>query len=243
MVCVWVLVLDHQLVLSPGVLLSMSTLIIGDVAGQFDALQSLIQQVPEDKRRTVVLLGDLIDRGPKSAEVIEWARQTPGVVALVGNHEHMMIYALTPDALPPNPYSAQDWSNNGGTQTVQSFQNLYGAGYRLKLIEAAQWLKSRPLYYEEPGLFVSHAPLQGPPDFVRVLKVESPLCLSFLWHRDDPVRREGLLQVFGHEGLEKHYEDWAHCIDHSLAKRVGLQPESELLGLAWPDCQVYRQIY
>jgi serine/threonine protein phosphatase 1 len=73
---------------------------IGDIHGRRDLFEQLIAQVDADDlgrgpaETTVVLLGDLIDRGPDSAGVIEaaraWGRRRK-LRALAGNHEEMLL--------------------------------------------------------------------------------------------------------------------------------------------------------
>ena len=63
--------------------------IIGDIAGRFDELMLLLAKMPEADK--VILVGDMVDRGPKSKEVIEWAMNNPNVIAIKGNHEDMMV--------------------------------------------------------------------------------------------------------------------------------------------------------
>jgi serine/threonine protein phosphatase 1 len=77
-------------------------LVIGDVHGCYAELCDLLDVLSPTRDDTVVLLGDLINRGPDSAAVLRYARDTPGVVALQGNHEyeHLLAdsggYALKP---------------------------------------------------------------------------------------------------------------------------------------------------
>lgn len=68
---------------------------IGDVHGCADKLSVLLDRLPLDRKRdTLVFLGDLIDRGPASKEVIETIcrlrRQGFAVVCLLGNHEYLL---------------------------------------------------------------------------------------------------------------------------------------------------------
>lgn len=73
---------------------------VGDVHGRLDLFEALIAAIEADDaaagsaETTVVLLGDLVDRGPDSAGVVararEWQRQRP-VRILMGNHEEMFL--------------------------------------------------------------------------------------------------------------------------------------------------------
>jgi len=70
----------------------MRTLIIGDVHGCLDELQELLarcRQTPDDR---VVLVGDLVAKGPDSVGVVRWARQG-GIAAVLGNHDAHVLRA------------------------------------------------------------------------------------------------------------------------------------------------------
>jgi len=70
----------------------MRTLIIGDVHGCLDELQALLARcgrAPEDR---VVLVGDLVAKGPDSAGVVRWARES-GFAAVLGNHDAHVLRA------------------------------------------------------------------------------------------------------------------------------------------------------
>ena len=54
--------------------------IIGDIAGRFDELMLLLAKMPESDK--VILLGDMVDRGSQSKQVIEWAMTNPNVIAI-----------------------------------------------------------------------------------------------------------------------------------------------------------------
>jgi serine/threonine protein phosphatase 1 len=79
----------------------MHTFVIGDIHGCPGPLCRVLEQVRPRAQRgdTLVLLGDLIDRGPYSREVIEAVlaerQRWPGpVVALKGNHEATLVEAM-----------------------------------------------------------------------------------------------------------------------------------------------------
>jgi serine/threonine protein phosphatase 1 len=80
---------------------------VGDIHGRLDLLEALLEQIDRDveARETadvsLIFLGDLIDRGPDSAQVVEHLRQLsltrPGVRFLLGNHEEVFLNALGGD--------------------------------------------------------------------------------------------------------------------------------------------------
>lgn len=99
---------------------------IGDIHGRHDLLADLLRQIEahnaQRPRRQcfVVCLGDVIDRGPHSREVVELLmRPLPfnaQLVCLKGNHEDMLLRGLggEPDVLP-------HWLDVGGLECAQSY--------------------------------------------------------------------------------------------------------------------------
>jgi len=102
---------------------------IGDIHGRLDLLQDLYEQINHDAvalnadDRTIVHLGDYIDRGPDSKHVIEhFCSQPPEGFDnhwLIGNHEQDMLGFLAGD-----PMSTR-WLFNGGQETLKSYGVVY----------------------------------------------------------------------------------------------------------------------
>lgn len=99
---------------------------IGDVHGRLDLLDALLAQIAKDRRRRpcarefLVLLGDVIDRGPDSRGVVRRLRglDDPSLhpVFLMGNHEEMLVRALG-----THPKRLRDWLKFGGTACIESY--------------------------------------------------------------------------------------------------------------------------
>lgn len=80
---------------------------VGDIHGRLDLLDALLAQIESDDaarpaaRSTVIFLGDLIDRGPDSAGVVqrlmELSARTDTVRFLLGNHEEVFLKAMSGD--------------------------------------------------------------------------------------------------------------------------------------------------
>src|SRR6266705_1070470 len=101
----------------------MRTLAIGDIHGCNTALVSLlgkVQPLPEDR---IIFLGDYIDNGPSSRQVIETLvelRRSSSPIFLRGNHEVMILDARE------SFLKSDIWQSYGGLETLFS----YGANYR-----------------------------------------------------------------------------------------------------------------
>ena len=62
--------------------------IISDIAGNYKTLMALLEKMPQDEE--IISVGDMVDRGPRSKEVIEFFMNNENATAIMGNHEHMM---------------------------------------------------------------------------------------------------------------------------------------------------------
>lgn len=99
---------------------------VGDIHGHLDLLDDLLAQIDADHaarppaERTLIFLGDLVDRGPQSAQVVErlleLSRHDPDARFILGNHEEVMLKALAGEknALP-------FFHRIGGDATVMSY--------------------------------------------------------------------------------------------------------------------------
>jgi serine/threonine protein phosphatase 1 len=94
--------------------------IIGDIHGEIKLLDRLLEQIVSYHPDQLVFLGDYIDRGPHSKEVVDriMGLDVPKV-CLMGNHEWMMLNALENSDFGYNPMEL--WYMNGAEATLQSF--------------------------------------------------------------------------------------------------------------------------
>lgn len=99
---------------------------IGDIHGRDDLFKMMIDLIQADHAArapaelTLVLLGDLVDRGPQSAQVVERAmnlrKEFPTMRYLIGNHEECFLASLT-----GNVRRLRYFMRIGGDATVQSY--------------------------------------------------------------------------------------------------------------------------
>lgn len=101
--------------------------VIGDVHGRYDLLRDLMRRIEQHSRGRkeaeklhILLLGDIVDRGPESAQALhylhDWTKQVRGQHMLLGNHEDMMLRSYRGDAR-----SFRAWLRVGGRETLESF--------------------------------------------------------------------------------------------------------------------------
>jgi serine/threonine protein phosphatase 1 len=148
--------------------------IVGDIHGEMDLLEQMLEKIDgaiglvKLTNPLLVFVGDLVDRGPNSAEVLgrmmELTTEFPAnVVCLLGNHEQMLLDFL--DA--PIARHAR-WMRNGGIQTCESFGVKIPAeiGDPLLIAEALKeamgdelldWLRIRPVMHKSGNITCVHA--------------------------------------------------------------------------------------
>jgi serine/threonine protein phosphatase 1 len=100
--------------------------VVGDLHGRLDLLEQLLDKIHEDidrrpaRKVLLVFVGDLIDRGPNSAQVVERLRtyRHPRVqtVFLLGNHEEVLLRILAGEA-----DLITKWCSFGGTECLKSY--------------------------------------------------------------------------------------------------------------------------
>ena len=121
----------------------MATYAIGDVQGCFEPFMQLLERVRFDPARDRLwLVGDLVNRGPRSLDVLRWlAAHDRCVTAVLGNHD---VYALARafDAVPPTAHD--------------TLADLLAAPDRDALIA---WLAARPVLHQSDGHVLVHAGL------------------------------------------------------------------------------------
>jgi len=93
---------------------------IGDIHGEIDLLDGLLSAILKHDPDQLIFLGDYIDRGPYSRQVVDRILELDVPHAcLMGNHELMMLSAYEDSPLVYNPMEL--WYRNGGEATLQSF--------------------------------------------------------------------------------------------------------------------------
>lgn len=128
------------------------TIAFGDIHGHSQALDAILTAVAPQPQDTLVFLGDYVDSGPDSKGVLERLidlRKQFRVVALMGNHEEMMLGARGGRS------DLRLWMNFGGRETLES----YGRSGDLRLVprEHLRFLATLPLFYEAKTHFFVHA--------------------------------------------------------------------------------------
>ena len=128
----------------------MRRFVIGDVHGCAKALRTIIEKIDPERDDQLIFLGDYIDRGPDSRDVIDQVidlQTRCRVVPLFGNHELALLAILNKDA------NSSIWLANGGSATVAS----YGGSLAKIPDKHVQFLRDLQSYYECDDTICVHA--------------------------------------------------------------------------------------
>lgn len=137
------------------------TYAVGDMHGRHDLLLKTLDMIEADAGPaggTFVVLGDFVDRGPESRQIIETLMAGPRLpewswIVLQGNHEAMMLEVLA------DTRKLRWWIGNGGGETLRSYGYQHGdtiAPLRIPM-EHLEWLGSLPIYHEDDQRIFVHA--------------------------------------------------------------------------------------
>jgi Calcineurin-like phosphoesterase len=192
---------------------------IGDIHGDTAHLFKLLSCLPKlDEEDTLVFVGDYVDRGPHSAQVVDYIRtmssRTPAkVVALRGNHEDAWLRVVERGwdefVLPPlNGCLAALRSYLGGPYPAEG--ELPKKDEQMPLTtgsffpdDVVDWFKSLPYFYEDGHAIYVHAGLpRGESGFVHPSEAPDPQVLLWLRNADFFRNYRGKLVVFGHTRTE-----------------------------------------
>lgn len=210
--------------------------VIGDIAGQYKTLMALIAKMPQGK---VISVGDIIDRGPRNKQVIEYfinADKDGTAQCLMGNHEHMMIDFYR----KKNHYDNDIWLWNGGEATAEEFPGGPSE-------EILSFLETRDselkLDLDGKTFYISHAFRRKPGDHSFDYTEDDPEIVKKVWNRGQPIfdKNSPDIQICGHNsqfGL-RHWNGpngkKAICIDSSRSR--------VLTGIHLPTLTIYQQPY
>ncbi|MGB3307182.1 MAG: metallophosphoesterase family protein [Thermomicrobiales bacterium] len=186
----------------------------GDLHGHHRELMALYGQLIDHGldpgRDTLVFLGDYVDSGPATRQVltqlITWQRAFPHWVFLLGNHEEMLLQARHAWAAG-DPRTFDRWWYQGGEATWRSYlpPGQPEPAVNVNPFDAIDpdhlaWIERRPRLYETDGFIFVHAGLRPP------LGPEACDPDDLIWIRDEFIYSRhdwGKRVIFGHTPMRE----------------------------------------
>lgn len=173
------------------------TYAIADMHGRFDLLKRALMKISNRNKGQpykVVTLGDYVDHGPRSGQIIQHLKdaQEAGrpLICLKGNHEDIMLQALR------DPSKEGWWLMNGGGATLASY------GGKLPDLEHREWIEALPLYHEDTHRVFVHAWVHPTTPLAKQVDMKcyhgEPALFWTLYRDDDEGGHNGKHVVHGH---------------------------------------------
>ena len=120
----------------------MQTLVIGDIHGCYFELQALIEKAILGDGDSIISLGDFVDRGPETPQVLDFFQNAPNTRALMGNHERKHVRAAK------------------GELSLAISQNISRQQLEGSYADAVAWMERLPLFLELPEAILVHGYLE-----------------------------------------------------------------------------------
>lgn len=118
-------------------------IVIGDIHGCFKTFMALLKKLGVDGDYSqLILVGDIIDRGPDSRGIIDFVRKH-NIEMVLGNHEVMMIDAIESGA----DFWQTGWVDNGGGTTLSEYEDATGKIDNKALQDDYQWMLDLPVMF------------------------------------------------------------------------------------------------
>ena len=183
---------------------------IGDIHGHYDGLMRLLEAVDPSNEDQVYFVGDLIDRGPQSRQVVEYVRQNDHLGVIL-NHEQLLLEAF--------PYGEahmpafQGWLYSGGQSTLSSYTSVD------ELFDHLHWIKDLPFYLDLGDIWLVHAGLN--PQHTLAEQTSHEYC----WIRDS-----------FHSHTQPYFADKLIITGHTITFTLpGIDPGEIAKGPGWLD--------
>ncbi|MBD5402313.1 serine/threonine protein phosphatase [bacterium] len=181
---------------------------ISDIHGEYEKLSSVLEKVCPQKEDTIVFMGDYIDRGAKSRQVVDKLidmQNYCNCVYLIGSHEYALLHAETDDY-----YNYLFW-NYGGDKTAES----YGGFEKIFQVHGDFFNALKPYYLTENYLFV-HAGIRIGIDLKDQDLTDIVYIRSEFYNREHDLPQK---IIFGHTEFDKpQVQKDKICIDTGCGK-------------------------
>lgn len=184
-------------------------LIIGDVHGHYESLIDLLDVIAPNQEDKIYFLGDLIDRGPQSAQVVDFVYQNH-YPCVIGNHEQMLLDALGNNQI--SSHALQAWIYSGGYTTLVSYDHKIPP-------EHLDWIQNLPTYLDLGDIWLVHAGVHPH------IPLAEQTTDQFCWIRDE-----------FHSISKPYFDDKLIITGHTITFTFpGVQPGQLAAGAGWLD--------
>lgn len=185
-------------------------IVIGDVHGHYNGLMGLLEAIAPGGDDEVYFIGDLIDRGPQSCQVVDFVQKN-AYPCILGNHEQMLLDVIGGGAMAA--HVQQSWLYSGGYATISSYPDSTIPQEHL------EWMQNLPTYLDLGDYWLVHAGIDPRIPFAE--QTSDQLC----WVRDE-----------FHSMEKPYFTDKVIIIGHTITFTLpGVAPGKLAQGQGWID--------
>lgn len=123
--------------------------LVSDIHGEYQKFLKLLDKIGFNNNDTMIILGDVIDRGKDSIPLLQFIMRQKNIELLQGNHEDMMLKSL----INQNKAYYFCWLENGGISTLSQFDKLN----KIQQNNILNYLESCKYYKIIDNYILSHA--------------------------------------------------------------------------------------
>lgn len=202
-------------------------IVLSDLHGAAKTMFALLARYPDHRP---ILLGDMVDRGPDSKSIVEWARSNK-VLVTKGNHEDLLVDHY----MGTGRYEPGLWRHfNGGNKTIKSWHGRVPK-------PMVTWMAQLPLYIilpEYPDLLLSHTGhglgTTEASSYTEIMDTDA------LWGRSLDFPHDGYYRILGHSRVKTAVvtETYARIDTGAAYPGYGV-----LSAMLWPSREVVTQPY
>lgn len=117
--------------------------VTADIHGYYEAFLKLLQEIQFTAEDYLYVIGDTIDKGPESFQVLEHIMQAENMELILGNHEEFLLEALKSRVYGKRNFIDMElWCKHGGEKTFEEFMQMPPK----KQQDIFRYLSTRPLY-------------------------------------------------------------------------------------------------
>jgi len=162
----------------------MRTFAIGDIHGRFEALQQVLEKSKFDYNKDrLIVLGDIVDGGPRTYEVVEELLKIKNIIFILGNHDEWWMNHIS------SGWTEEWWIQQGGANTLRSYgaeveeaeyisdlSKISSAGLNIPVTHQ-DFFNRAVIYYIENDMIFVHG------GFNPLIHIDKTPKQEFLWDR------------------------------------------------------------
>jgi len=206
--------------------------VVGDVHGEYNALLNLVAKTPLNSE--LIFVGDLIDRGSQSAQVVRFVRKHK-LLCVRGNHEEMMIEYGSKfiEDIENNRAVEQEniWLKHGGRETLLSYglisiknnqivPHKFIKDFIFQFKDDIEWMKQLPIYIKLDekhssgrDIVISHSAIAPVWKLRDNKEAYGSFANTTLWGRLKPLDSEPIFNIFGHTPQQYSIDKKNHYVN------------------------------